>query len=644
MKAIIAKGRSIDAIRRNWAEQWKCLPEDIDLTILHRPGFFNRNWTVQLKPKVKVSLSDIQQGETRIVKDGEKYLIFPDDNVESIVPFPMVGKLMYKDIELFEEYKISGGEIFQYHPLVKKGQFSWELQVSETGSNAIAKVKHERPGRFVIKDNVTRRRRFFLENHVAWQKSDWCIKPEVEQMFKDELEAKGIVFGIIPEYWQQIIDVEGIEDVLIARQLEPVQPIDALLEDFRDNILPEIEEYDKIDYFASKLLVVEKDDIIAKKISGKDGLPGKDIFGKVLQVPKMKDIKIIIGKNVYLSEDGLEVKAEVTGVPYKLNNNRYLVEKVFIVNKDVDLETGSIEFPGDIVISRNVLDGLHVHSSGRVKIQGSVSSAEIKAESGISIGCNVFKSQISVGERHYTRSQFLTKLKALEERLTPFLKILQDIQNSIRNDNSSFKQIYRTILEKKYNDIPLLASELSDLAQTDDSDFFTREIIIAVLTVKYFVSGNGPFEIKDNSYLNVSLQEINNFLLEKETLVPEKVAFIAGYVQNSEIKSSGDFICRGDIYNSSIEAEANIKVYGACRVSKLVGGNKIFIYELGSADGGDDTIIRLPLSGHLTTEYCHPNVKIFMGKEYVPIEQTVRKLDIYIENGKLWVDKLKWLS
>jgi hypothetical protein len=104
-----------------------------------------------------------------------------------------------------------------------------------------------------------------------------------------------------------------------------------------------------------------------------------------------------------------------------------------------------------------------------------------------------------------------------------------------------------------------------------------------------------------------------------------------------------DYVCRRDIYNSNVRAEGDIKIFGVCRMSKLIGGNKITVHELGTWMGGryhrKAAFIRT-----LTAEYCHPNVKIYFGKDYIPIEQTVRKLDVYMENGKLWVDKLKWLD
>jgi hypothetical protein len=155
--------------------------------------------------------------------------------------------------------------------------------------------------------------------------------------------------------------------------------------------------------------------------------------------------------------------------------------------------------------------------------------------------------------------------------------------------------------------------------------------------------GSNHSQVKDSSYLIAALREIKAFLADNGAFAPERVALIVGYIQNSEIKSSGDFICRKDTYNSKIEAAGAIRIFGACRACSLTAGNKIYVYELGSTDGGGDTVLKLPATGHLTAEYCHSTVKIFIGGEYIPIDQNYRKLDVYIEKGKVWVDKLKWL-
>jgi hypothetical protein len=643
MKEITVKGRSLDEISKHWAQKWGCSPEDLRLSVIKKPRLINRNWHVKVEYRERVSPKDRGPKKVGVIWDGAKYTLFPPASVMSIVPFPLAGRLLYNGQEVFEEVTFYPGDKIEYYPVKSKGEFSWELQISQDGSRAVAKVKHERPGRYVLKKDIDWRKKWFLANDVRWEEdSNWYFQPEWEQALRDELAAKGIIHGIKPDYWQKIRAVNGVDEVTIAEQTNPVLPVHPMLEDFFE-INKEVEagSEEVIDYFASKLLVCEQNDILARKIPGKEGVPGRDIFGKVLPVERMHDFQLRAGENAYLNANGLEVRAQCSGSPLKLKNNIYAVEKVHLVKKDVDLDTGSIEFPGDVIVAENVQDGLHVFANGRISVQGMVSGAELKAEGGIIISKNVFNSSIIVGEKHYQRSQFITLLKRVEEDLRLLMCRLEELQSLAPKSGITYKQLFHAVMEKQFAHLPANIQGLTALLKASDEDFYTREIIIAIHTLKCLMEGISYFELKDNSYLLTSLKDIHYFLQEKDILIPEKVAFVAGYVQNSQIKTSGDFICRKDMFNSDIRAEGDIKIFGTCRASKLISGNKIFVYELGSMEGGDDTLVILPPAGHLSAEYCHPNVKIFLGKEYVPIEQSCHKLDIYIENGRLWVDKLK---
>ncbi len=48
----------------------------------------------------------------------------------------------------------------------------------------------------------------------------------------------------------------------------------------------------------------------------------------------------------------------------------------------------------------DIKDGLHVYSDGKIRIQGSASSAEIKAENGLVVNNNIIACKIIVGEKH----------------------------------------------------------------------------------------------------------------------------------------------------------------------------------------------------------------------------------------------------
>jgi len=119
---------------------------------------------------------------------------------------------------------------------------------------------------------------------------------------------------------------------------------------------------------------VKKGDVIAEKIPGMDGTPGIDVFGNPIPAPKPRDIKLRCGKGAETSEDGLKVLANLDGRPEISAYGKLSVWSELKISGDVGLETGNVDFAGNIDVRGSVLDGFSVRG-------GTLSAKEIlKAE------------------------------------------------------------------------------------------------------------------------------------------------------------------------------------------------------------------------------------------------------------------------
>jgi len=119
---------------------------------------------------------------------------------------------------------------------------------------------------------------------------------------------------------------------------------------------------------------VRKGDLIAEKIPGMDGTPGIDVFGNPIPAPKPKDIKLRCGKGAETSEDGLKVLANLDGRPEISAYGKLSVWSELKISGDVGLDTGHIDFAGNIDVRGSVHDGFRVKG-------GKLSAKEIgKAE------------------------------------------------------------------------------------------------------------------------------------------------------------------------------------------------------------------------------------------------------------------------
>jgi len=644
MREIITTGKSLEEILEQWSAEWACRPEDLRVEVMDKPSVFNRTW------KVKVTLEepvDKPTEEIQVKWDGEKYKIIPSISMESILPHPAVGKLYHKGKQIKNEFSVQRGDVFEFFPEIKRGGLNWEIQVESEGSKAIARVRHEHAGRYALDENIPNVNRLALERHLSWQAMPSSGEMRTEDDLRAELGNHGIMYGIKSNLWVDFLTVDGEKEVVIAEYTPRVESRQPELIDYVGEPVFEEEEQEeesniteeRIDYFACKLRICQKDEVLARIVPGKEGIAGINIFGKPLPIEPLKKIEFKLKKNVYLSEDGLEVKASCPGTPIRVNQYTYLVENAYILNKDLDLETGSIDFPGDVSIGKDIKDGLSVYSGGKVRVLGSVSSAEIKAEAGLVVNNSIIASKIIVGEKHVFRSQFVKILRDVHEELSLCLTQVEQLQNV--SGNANIGQLLKVLLEKNFAQLPPKAEELEGLLSHKDPDFLSEQLEIAIKTLKHFLGGRGPLQLQNLLYLTNALKVIEHFLATKGELVPSSVVCDTSYVQNSEISCAGDFLCKRGIYNATIRVEGNVKILGVCRGGEINCSGDLYIWELGGSCMSA-TIIRVAKHSRITIDYCHPNIKIYVGKELVRIDEGVQKLDIYREKAILQVEKLKW--
>ena len=589
-------------------------------------------------------MEDKKNKKLSVIWNEDKYVINLSEDVETVVPFPLAGRLLYKGKEMFEEFSISHEYSIEYYPVISPSQLSWKVKVQEDGTKASLVVEREKGGKYILCTKIPFTNKFLLKRYITWEDGqDEDSFNSFQGEVTKELAEKGVVHGVNPDIWQEIKGVKGKEEIVLAKQTDPVPPRHAQIEDFNASI-PIINETQKVDFWAPKLITCEKDAVICRKTPGTEGVPGMDIFGKQIEPEPLQDYKLQAKNNCCVTDDGLEVKAEIAGAPIKLYNFTYSVERVHIIRGDVDIDTGSIVFPGDVSVTKNVLDGHYIHADGRIEINGLVSGAELKAETAIYINDNVFNSNIVLGEKHIFRTTFIKNLVSFNLDLRLLLDKTNSFMSLSLEHKPEYGQVVKRLLEKEFKRMQSKSIILSKMVNSDDESLFNRSIISAVQTLKYFFIGQNVLELKNGEYLEMCHQLINEYLENREEDTLGKMVCVVGYVQSTAISCFGDFICRKDAFNSKIKAEGDIKIFGTCRGGSIISNNKIFVYELGSSVEGEDTVVKIPKNGHLTAEYCHPNVKILIGTQRVSITQNYRKLDVYYENDKLWVDKLKWIE
>jgi hypothetical protein len=637
----IVQGHSLEDIKQEWALKLKLSPEQITLEVMEKPGFFSHQWKVRLiwdDQTVQIPLL----APSQVVWDEGKYFIVLGKGVQQFRPFIQAGEVWFNGKLQDKSFRVNFGDQVEFHPKASEGQLTWVLQVPIHSLSVVAKVKHELPGRYILPEFLPALAEIDLKQQATWESLPSKGETWTEEKLKMDLAQLKVVHGFRPESWSEILSVQGDGEVIIAEATLSIPSEPAQLEDFvgRPQALAGSAE-ESVDFFASKVQLVEEGAVLARKIPGKPGVPGKDVLGKALPAAGVKDFQFILKKNVHLSADGLEVVASHAGQPIRLDERTYTVENVYIQEKDVDLATGSIQFPGDVFVNGNVLDGLRIYAGGKVEIKGSVSHAEIRAEKGVRIYQNLVGGKVVVGGKFVARSKLLLSVSELHDQLSLCLRKTADLTKSPGAVNIKPGQCLKLIMEKQFPELPKMSNRLEEfVGKYKDDEMVTEGLIVTIRTAKHFLTGLGPLNPQAISYLQ-RVEEVLKQFIENMTLeVPEKLSFVVSYVQGATIECGGSFECQKGAYNSNIRVEGDITIEGVCRGGKIFAGGKARIGELGGS-GVSSTFVQIGSDSRLSVKYCHPNVNITVGKEIIQIEEAYQQLEIYREKGVVQVEKIR---
>jgi hypothetical protein len=157
---------------------------------------------------------------------------------------------------------------------------------------------------------------------------------------------------------------ETTEPFTIAKGQKPVPGCDATISyHFDSNYLTagKINTDSSINYQdRGQVPKVKAGDLLAEKKVMQTSRSGFDVFGHPIPVTDSKDIDINCGPGAVLSEDGLKLYASIDGRPELAASGKISVFDELIIDKDVDFNTGNIDFDGRVRIKGAVKNGFTV--------------------------------------------------------------------------------------------------------------------------------------------------------------------------------------------------------------------------------------------------------------------------------------------
>lgn len=132
----------------------------------------------------------------------------------------------------------------------------------------------------------------------------------------------------------------------------------------------------KSHYERSSIVTVKAQQKFMLVVPPETGTDGTDVYGQPIPRKLGREVSFRLGSNVERKEDHLvatcagrlEIVSEKISVNTKLE-----------IPGNVDFSVGNIDFPGEVIIAKNVLDLFKVHSDSTVVVKGLIEAAEVHA-------------------------------------------------------------------------------------------------------------------------------------------------------------------------------------------------------------------------------------------------------------------------
>ncbi|WP_338780181.1 FapA family protein [Metabacillus sp. FJAT-52054] len=188
------------------------------------------------------------------------------------------------------------------------------------------------------------------------------IVKDLPRMIMDVLSEKGVTEGFLLDSHKE--NLKPLKWIEAAKGIEPVHGIDAVIRTYDlSERRPVIEETGRANFYNMNFIdEVEEGDWLGEKISPTDGTNGMNVLGEELKARKGKDKRLQYDPNsVRLSEeDGRSVlRAGIRGIVSK-TLGKISIANHLLIEGDVGIGTGNIEFEGSVTVKGTVQEGFSV--------------------------------------------------------------------------------------------------------------------------------------------------------------------------------------------------------------------------------------------------------------------------------------------
>jgi len=197
----------------------------------------------------------------------------------------------------------------------------------------------------------------------------------------DACKKENIKVEISEKLVEEQLSASNPVEIVIAKGIKPEDGKDGYIEfkidmSAKPQFIPKDDH--AVDYKnAMQITLVNAGDILADVIPPTEGEDGMDVRGSTIKANTGSKARYFLSEGV--EEKDSHIVATASGTP-SVQDDVIMVHRHYVLQGDVDLSTGNINFPGTVVIQGNVTNGFEVISEENVVVNGLISGAKIRAK------------------------------------------------------------------------------------------------------------------------------------------------------------------------------------------------------------------------------------------------------------------------
>ncbi len=506
----------------------------------------------------------------------------------------------------------------------------FEIIVSADKTQVVLKTRFQAGKKYRLADSKPTQR-LVLERKIVGSIEPQAI--ESKDVYQ-KLQNMGIKVPILHDQLMAACTSLQNGETIVAQGKPIIPPEDGIIEyicSFQERLLDEDALCkERIDYYDRGLVnSVEAGSVLAYWTPPVLGKAGSSVFGEVIKPPEPKNKSLPVGKGVQLINAGRIAVATVDGRPFLSGRDNTLsVVTQLVINKDVDLSTGHIDFKGDVLIMGDVTEGLHVRANGNVEVKGNVFHAQVASGGNVIIHEKVVGGHIQAGGKQTLLMQLNDTLTSLNPLLDKLLHAYRRVVGSIgqkqpKNLITDESCLLNQIAENQAPGIKKCLQSMKELkALLPLDDRLTKEL------------GSLKFSLESHSQATELFHACLQLQEEIQHQLKFKADVLLNYCQNALIEATGDIVVSGPLaYNSHLYCGGQIKINGDCRGGILTAATKISAGVLG-ADAGVKTVARVNEGGVILADQFCPNAWIQIGNARHQIQEACYKLQFRFDGDK----------